>query len=57
VPSRATFHIELHADSATEAERLRPDDKLCAIHVERCAHYLNEPPPEDWDGVWVMKEK
>ena len=36
---------------------LRPDDKVCAIYIERCAHYLKAPPPADWNGVWVLAEK
>ena len=27
------------------------------IELERCAIYLREPPPPDWDGGWVLKEK
>lgn len=27
------------------------------LYRERCAHFAEEPPPEDWDGVWVHKEK
>jgi adenylate cyclase len=48
------------ADAAKgfEAARgLRPDDKVCAMYLERCAHYLKEPPPADWNGVWVLTEK
>jgi adenylate cyclase len=40
-----------------EARSLRPDDKVCAMYIERCAHYLKEPPPADWNGVWVLAEK
>ncbi len=25
--------------------------------IERCRLYRNEPPPADWDGVFVMKTK
>ncbi|MGA8261341.1 MAG: GAF domain-containing protein [Arenicellales bacterium] len=27
------------------------------IYLERCRHYLETPPADDWDGVWVMTEK
>ena len=40
-----------------EARSLRPDDRVCEIYIERCAHYLKEPPPADWNGVWVLAEK
>jgi adenylate cyclase len=26
-------------------------------YLARCAHFLQEPPLDDWDGVWHMKEK
>jgi len=26
-------------------------------HFRRCAEYVQNPPPEDWDGVEVMKSK
>ncbi|UZQ55444.1 GAF domain-containing protein [Trichothermofontia sichuanensis B231] len=32
-------------------------DKSAALHLERCQHYLQNPPPEDWDGAWVLTEK
>ncbi len=32
-------------------------DYLCENYVFRCEHYLAEPPPADWDGTYVLKEK
>lgn len=32
-------------------------DELAGIYRERCTLFLNEPPPGDWDGVFVMKSK
>lgn len=40
-----------------EALALDPDDGPSQTYVERCRHYLEEPPPPNWDGVWVMKTK
>ncbi len=34
-----------------------PDDKPSQIFLDRCATFLNAPPPADWDGVWTMTEK
>lgn len=34
-----------------------PEDKASAIYIERCKDYLDAPPPEDWDGVYVMTKK
>jgi adenylate cyclase len=31
-------------------------DKPAAIHLERCQHWLQQPPPEDWDGIWSFAE-
>jgi hypothetical protein len=25
--------------------------------MERCQHFVVEPPPDDWDGVWKLTEK
>ncbi len=34
-----------------------PNDPVCELYIERCEEYLVEPPPENWDGVFVMKTK
>ena len=39
-----------------EALALHPGDRLSATYIERC-EYLKAHPPENWDGVWVMKSK
>ena len=31
-------------------------DKPAAIQLERCQHWLQEPPPENWDGIWSFAE-
>ncbi|EME71589.1 adenylate cyclase 1 [Paramagnetospirillum caucaseum] len=36
---------------------LAPADKVPAIFIERCRHYLAEPPPADWTGLFEMKTK
>jgi len=46
------------ADRAfSEAARLNPADRLPLLYRERCILLAAEPPPEDWDGVWVMTRK
>jgi adenylate cyclase len=35
---------------------LHPADKLSNIYIERC-RCLQETPPDDWNGVWVMQTK
>jgi tetratricopeptide (TPR) repeat protein len=40
-----------------DALRVDPADGPSRIYVERCRELLRNPPPEDWDGVYVMKTK
>lgn len=39
------------------ARKLRPEDRIPAIYLDRIARYEETPPPPDWDGVWVMTSK
>ena len=32
-------------------------DQAAALHIERCRHWLTNPPPEDWNGSWALTEK
>ncbi|MEB3229433.1 MAG: adenylate/guanylate cyclase domain-containing protein [Leptolyngbyaceae bacterium] len=32
-------------------------DKAAQIQLSRCQHWLQNPPDDDWDGVWSLKEK
>ncbi|MRR09691.1 tetratricopeptide repeat protein [bacterium] len=34
-----------------------PDDGPSQAYLERCRDFKQSPPPEDWDGVYVMKTK
>jgi adenylate cyclase len=34
-----------------------PNNKAADLHMDRCQYWLKQSPPEDWDGVWTMKEK
>ncbi len=40
-----------------ETLRVKTDDKPAELYIERCEKYAQTPPPEDWDGVFVMKTK
>lgn len=35
----------------------RPQDPVSELYIERCQDYIENPPPENWDGVYVMKTK
>jgi hypothetical protein len=39
---------------ALEAE---PSDSPSKVYLERCTYYIQNPPPEDWDGVFTMTTK
>lgn len=40
-----------------EALKLNPDDRLSRIYIERCEHLKSHPPPDDWNGIWIMTSK
>ncbi|MGE3908782.1 MAG: CHASE2 domain-containing protein [Chloroflexota bacterium] len=40
-----------------EAVRLNPNDRPSAVYLQRCEDLLHDPPPVDWDGVYVMTRK
>jgi adenylate cyclase len=40
-----------------EAQKRNPADKLSGTYIGRCQFLLDNPPPEDWHGVWEMHEK
>jgi len=40
-----------------EALRWAPHDGPSTLYLERCKQLMDEPPPADWDGVFVMTHK
>ncbi|MCS6985263.1 MAG: tetratricopeptide repeat protein [Leptospiraceae bacterium] len=40
-----------------KALKIRPEDGPSKEYVRRCEHYIKNPPPDDWDGVFVMTTK
>lgn len=40
-----------------QALKVDPEDGPSKIYYLRCKHYVDNPPPEDWDGVFVMQTK
>lgn len=36
---------------------LNPADGASRLYVDRCRHYEQAPPADDWDGVWTMTQK
>jgi len=43
--------------SFTQALTLNPGDSVSKLYVERCQYLKANPPPDDWNGVWVMTSK
>jgi tetratricopeptide (TPR) repeat protein len=40
-----------------KALEIKADDGPSKEFLQRCDVYLENPPPDDWDGVFVMKTK
>ena len=40
-----------------EALELNPHDRPSLMHIERSQYLKENPPPEDWDGAWVLESK
>ncbi|NOX08861.1 MAG: adenylate/guanylate cyclase domain-containing protein [Gammaproteobacteria bacterium] len=40
-----------------ESLEQHPNDKTCEEYITRCRHYLETPPPDDWDGVTTLTSK
>jgi adenylate cyclase len=34
-----------------------PEDPVSQLYVQRCEEFIAEPPPSDWNGVFVMHSK
>jgi adenylate cyclase len=40
-----------------QALRIVPDDGPSMVFVKRCEEFMKNPPPRNWDGVYVLKGK
>ncbi len=49
--------FEKAIDAFNKALNAKPDDYASQVYLQRCQNYLQEMPPEDWDGVFEMKTK
>ena len=49
--------FDVAKDLFAKALKVDPEDGPSKVYFARCKHYLQSPPPEDWDGVFVMKTK
>ena len=44
-------------DAFGRALKIDPEDGPSKVYLARCEDYIKDPPPDDWDGVYVMKTK
>lgn len=52
-----TLYRSRRFDEAAAAFDKLADDGPAAVMAKRCREYLDQPPPEDWDGVLVLTSK
>lgn len=45
------------SDQFAQALNSKPDDSVSKLYLQRCSDYKTSPPPNDWDGVFVMTSK
>ena len=58
--ARAAYREQAFTEARFHFRRcleLRPNDKLQLLYLERCEVFLENPPPEDWEGVWIAEHK
>ncbi|MGB9836286.1 MAG: CHASE2 domain-containing protein [Candidatus Saccharicenans sp.] len=56
--SRArALYLEGRWDEAQKLFESLSPDPLSAVYAERCQLMKLNPPPEDWDGIFILKEK
>ena len=41
----------------SEALKIDSGDGPSQVYYARCKHYIDNPPADDWDGVFVMTSK
>jgi len=45
------------AGKFAEAKNLKSGDHPSFVYLKRCMHFIDNPPPKDWDGVFRMTTK
>ncbi|NQS98786.1 MAG: CHASE2 domain-containing protein [candidate division Zixibacteria bacterium] len=48
---------EMAIDCFKGALSADPEDYPSKLYIERCRHFRENPPPDDWDGVWIYTTK
>lgn len=58
--AKADYRARRWQDALTGFEAAlvaRPNDGPSKVYLNRCRYYLEQPPPDDWDGIWQIAEK
>jgi adenylate cyclase len=50
-------NFEKSINQFEETLRRHPNDKLSQTYIDRCRFLIENPPPDDWHGIWEMHEK
>jgi adenylate cyclase len=53
----AEYRSKNFTAAAQTLDALSKTDSAAKVLKERCDHYLKNPPPSDWDGVWTFTTK
>jgi adenylate cyclase len=52
------LYLSRQFETAMDAFKLgAQNDPLCRVFLSRCIHFLQNPPPDEWDGVWKATGK
>jgi Tfp pilus assembly protein PilF len=56
-----TAYKQMKWDEAVKAFEMAlkvdPNDGPSKEYLKRCNEFMEDPPPDDWDGVYIMKTK
>ncbi|MCK9425563.1 MAG: adenylate/guanylate cyclase domain-containing protein [Ignavibacteriaceae bacterium] len=52
-----TFQFKEAATKFAEAKNIKSNDHPSFVYLKRCMHFIEFPPPKDWDGVFRMTTK
>ncbi|MFA6597973.1 MAG: adenylate/guanylate cyclase domain-containing protein [Ignavibacteriaceae bacterium] len=51
------FQFKEAATKFAEAKNIKSNDHPSFVYLKRCMHFIEFPPPKDWDGVFRMTTK
>ena len=44
-------------DEFTKALEINPNDYPCKLYIKRSTHFIHNPPPDNWNGVFILETK